>query len=62
METAFAKPTRRGLSGHFSVIKDTRQPCKVMYPLPEVLLPVVGATIAGRDGARARFFSSLPPT
>ncbi len=47
METAFAKPTRRSLLNHFSVIKDTRQPCKVMYPLPEVLLLVVCATIAG---------------
>ncbi len=49
METAFAKPTRRSLLDHFSVIKDTRQPCKVMYPLPEVLLVVVCATIAGCD-------------
>lgn len=49
METAFAKPTRRSLLDHFSVIKDTRQPCKVMYPLPEVLLLVVCATIAGCD-------------
>ena len=49
METAFAKPTRRSLLDHFSVIKDTRQPCKVMYPLPEVLFLVVCATIAGCD-------------
>ena len=49
METALAKPTRRSLLDHFSVIEDTRQPCKVMYPLPEVLLPVVRATIAGCD-------------
>lgn len=49
METVLAKPTRRSVLDHFSLIKDTRQPCKVMYPLPEVLLLVVCATIAGCD-------------
>lgn len=49
METAFARATRRSLLEHFSAIKDGRQPCKVMYPLPEVLLLVVCATIAGCD-------------
>ena len=49
METAFEKSTRRSLLDHFSAIQDTREPCKVMYPLPEVLLLVVCATIAGCD-------------
>ena len=44
METAFEKSTRRSLLDHFSAIQDTREPCKVMYPLPEVLLLVVCAT------------------
>lgn len=49
MDTGFAKPTRRSLLEHFAQVKDTRQACKVMYPLPEVLLLVVCATIAGCD-------------
>ena len=49
MDAAFASPTRRSLLDHFAAVGDTRQPCKVMYPLPEVLLLVVGATIAGCD-------------
>jgi predicted transposase YbfD/YdcC len=42
-------PRRRSLLDHFSAIKDTRQPCKVMYPLREVLLLVVCGTIATCD-------------
>jgi len=49
MDAAFATPTRRSLLDHFAAIGDTRQPCKVMYPLPEVLLLVVCATVAGCD-------------
>ena len=49
MEEAFVKPRTRSLLEHFGVIKDPRQPCKVMYSLPEVLLLVVCATIAGCD-------------
>lgn len=49
MEEAFAKARRRSLLEHFAAIKDNRQPCKVMYPLPEVLLLVVCATIASCD-------------
>jgi len=49
MEPAFVKPRTRSLLQHLSVLKDPRQPCKVMYPLPEVLLLVVCATIAGCD-------------
>ena len=49
MEEAFAKSRRRSLLEHFGAIKDTRQPCKIMYSLPEVLLLVVCATIASCD-------------
>jgi predicted transposase YbfD/YdcC len=42
-------PRRNSLLEHFSIIKDTRQPCKVMYPLREVLLLVVCGTIAACD-------------
>jgi predicted transposase YbfD/YdcC len=49
MEPAFVKPRTRSLLQHLAVLKDPRQPCKVMYPLPEVLLLVVCATIAGCD-------------
>jgi len=49
MEPVFVKPRTRSLLQHLSVLKDPRQPCKMMYPLPEVLLLVVCATIAGCD-------------
>lgn len=42
-------PRRKSLLEHFSTIKDTRQPCKVMYPLSEVLLLVVCGTMAACD-------------
>ena len=44
-----ARPRRKSLLEHFSEIKDTRQPCKVMYPLDEVLLLVVCGTMASCD-------------
>lgn len=44
-----ATPRRKSLLEHFSAIKDTRQPCKVMYPLGEVLLLVVCGTMAACD-------------
>jgi len=43
------KPRLRGLLEHFSEVRDPRQPCKVMYPLREVILLVVSATIADCD-------------
>ena len=49
MEEAFGKSRRRSLLEHFGAVKDTRQPCKIMYSLPEVLLLVVCATIASCD-------------
>jgi predicted transposase YbfD/YdcC len=33
----------------FAALKDPRQPCKVLYPLPEILLLVLCATLAGAD-------------
>lgn len=47
MEEMFPKLRRRSLLEHFAEIKDSREPCKVMYPLPEILFLVVCATIAG---------------
>jgi predicted transposase YbfD/YdcC len=43
------KPRLRSLLDHFSTIKDTRQPWKVMYPLREVILLVVCGTVADCD-------------
>ena len=42
-------PHRRSLLAHFSQIKDSRQPGKVMYPLNEVLLLVVCGSMASCD-------------
>jgi DDE_Tnp_1-associated len=44
-----AAPRAKSLLEHFSAIKDSRQPCKVMYPLQEVLLLVVCGTMAACD-------------
>ncbi|HEY5410424.1 MAG TPA: ISAs1 family transposase [Caulobacteraceae bacterium] len=49
MLEALPKPRLRSLLEHFSVIGDPRQPWKVMYPLREVILLVVCATIADCD-------------
>ncbi len=45
----FERPRRKSLLEHFSAIRDTRQSCKVMYRLDEVLLFVVCGTICGCD-------------
>ncbi|HET6518794.1 MAG TPA: transposase family protein, partial [Geminicoccaceae bacterium] len=37
------------LIDHFSALEDPRQAWKVVYPLPEVPLPVPCATLAGAD-------------
>jgi len=37
------------LLDHFSALKDPRQSAKVVYPLPEVLLLVLSATLGGAD-------------
>ena len=40
---------KQPLIDHFSALEDPRQAWKVVYPLPEVLLLVLGATLAGAD-------------
>lgn len=42
-------PAGSSLLDHFSALKDPRQSAKVVYPLPEVLLLVLSATLAGAD-------------
>ena len=37
------------LLDHFSVLEDPRQPGKVLYPLPEVMLLVLCATLSGAE-------------
>lgn len=37
------------LLDHFSALEDPRQPGKVLYPLPEVMLLVLCATLAGAE-------------
>jgi predicted transposase YbfD/YdcC len=37
------------LLDHFAALKDPRQRAKVLYPLPEILLLLLGATLAGAD-------------
>lgn len=37
------------LLDHFAALKDPRQRAKVLYPLPEILLLVLSATLAGAD-------------
>jgi hypothetical protein len=44
-----SKAAAAQLLERFAVIADPREPAKVRYPLPEVLLLVVSATIAGCD-------------
>jgi len=42
-----ALPASPSLIEHFSALEDPRQSCKVLYPLPEVLLLVLCGTLAG---------------
>jgi hypothetical protein len=42
-------PVRVPLLDHFAALSDPRQHAKVLYPLPEILLLVLAATIAGAD-------------
>src|SRR3954447_4951815 len=41
--------SKRSLIDHFSALKDPRQTWKVIYPLPEILLLVLCATLAGAE-------------
>ena len=44
-----ALPASPSLIEHFSALEDPRQSCKVLYPLPEVLLLVLCGTLAGAE-------------
>ena len=41
--------SRPSLLDHFSALSDPRQPGKVVYPLPEIMLLVLCATLAGAE-------------
>ena len=40
---------KRSLIDHFSALEDPRQAAKVVYPLPEIMLVVLCATIAAAE-------------
>ena len=42
-------PVSVALLEHFAALRDPRQHAKVLYPLPEILLLALSATIAGAD-------------
>ena len=43
------------LPDHFSGLDDPRQRAKVLYPLPEIMLLILGATLSGAgDFVKAR--------
>ena len=44
-----APPVNVSLLDHFAALSDPRQHAKVLYPLPEILLLVLSATLAGAD-------------
>ncbi len=44
-----ARTTGKALLDHFSALEDPRQAAKVLYPLPEIVLLLLGATLAGAD-------------
>ena len=39
----------KALLDHFSALEDPRQQAKVLYPLPEIVLLLLSATLAGAD-------------
>jgi predicted transposase YbfD/YdcC len=43
------RPTGTALLDHFATLEDPRQVAKVLYPLPEILLLLLCATLAGAD-------------
>src|SRR5580692_9094035 len=49
MEAPMAVPVTASLLAHFAALEDPRQHAKVLYPLPEIMLLVLSATIAGAD-------------
>src|SRR5215211_1174631 len=44
-----SEPASTSLLDHFSGLNDPRQTAKVLYPLPEILLLLLSATLAGAD-------------
>ena len=42
-------PDTKSLLDHFSALQDPRQGWRVLYPLPEILLLVLCATLAGME-------------
>src|SRR3954451_8624865 len=48
-ETPMDRPTGTALLDHFATLEDPRQVAKVLYPLPEILLLLLCATLAGAD-------------
>ena len=49
MNGAFQKPRLRSLLEHFATVEDPREAAKVRFPLPEVLLLVVSASVCSCD-------------
>jgi hypothetical protein len=43
------QPAGTSLVEHFAALEDPRQAAKVLYPLPEILLLLLSATLAGAD-------------
>ena len=43
------QPASTALLNHFAALEDPRQTAKVLYPLPEILLLLLSATLAGAD-------------
>jgi hypothetical protein len=44
-----SQPAPRSILNHFSALQDPRQCAQVLYPLREILLLALAATIAGAD-------------
>src|SRR5215213_9977523 len=44
-----SEATKRSLIEHFSALEDPRQAGKVVYPLPEIMLLVLCATLAAAE-------------
>src|SRR4051794_37344452 len=49
MEAPMDRPAGTALLDHFAALQDPRQAAKVLHPLPEILLLLLGATLAGAD-------------
>ncbi len=43
------RPAGTVLLDHVAALEDPRQAAKVLHPLPEILLLLLGATLAGAD-------------